>query len=455
MTIVHIGCGAGFAGDRFDAAVPVVAALANAQGERFLIYEVLAERTLAIAQRLRRDNPDQGHSPFLDTYLPLVLADCHRHGIRIVTNMGAANPVGAARRVHEMARDLGIRGLKVAAVTGDDLLATMSEMEIRCEPVMEGIALGDRPIVAANAYLGAQPVADALATGAHVVLVGRTTDAALSLGPLMHVHGWKADALDLLAQGTVCGHLLECGAQVSGAYFPDPGFKDVPDLERVGFPIARVDSDGTLVITKPPGTGGLVSRATVIEQLLYEVHDPHNYLTPDVVLDLGEVEVGEVSANCVRVQGARGKPPPATLKATVCVDAGWLGEGEISYAGPNALARAELAAKVVQARCRAIGIGDAVRVEVLGTEAIFDSNGRGRRARVKPDEAGEYRMRAAVRSAARKTAQQVADEVLSLYCSGPAGGAGVRQHISAQVSTASILIDRDRVRARVDLVEAS
>jgi hypothetical protein len=455
MTTVHIGCGAGFAGDRFDAAVPVIAALAHAPGERFLIYEVLAERTLAIAQRLRRENNSQGYSPFLDTYLPLVLADCHRHGIRIVTNMGAANPLGAARRVHEMARALGIRGLRVAAVTGDDLLATMSEREIRCEPVMEGIALGDRTIVAANAYLGAQPVADALATGAHVVLVGRTTDAALSLGPLMHVHGWKAGALDLLAQGTVCGHLLECGAQVSGAYFPDPGFKDVPDLERVGFPIAQVESDGTLVITKPPDTGGLVSRATVIEQLLYEVHDPHNYLTPDVVLDLGEVEVAEIGANRVRVNGARGKPPPATLKATVCVDAGWLGEGEISYAGPNALARAELAATVVRARCRAIGIGDSVRVEVLGTEAIFDSNARGRRARVKPGEAGEYRMRAAVRSAVRKTAQQVSDEVLSLYCSGPAGGAGVRQHISAQVSTASILIDCERVRARVDLVEAS
>jgi hypothetical protein len=455
MTTVHIGCGAGFAGDRFDAAVPVVAALANATGERFLIYEVLAERTLAIAQRLRRENHNQGYSPFLDTYLPLVLADCHRHGIRIVTNMGAANPLGAARRVNEMARALGIRGLRVAAVTGDDLLASMSETEIRCEPVMEGIALGERAIVAANAYLGAQPVADALATGAHVVLVGRTTDAALSLGPLMHVHGWKAGALDLLAQGTVCGHLLECGAQVSGAYFPDPGFKDVPDLERVGFPIAQVEPDGTLVITKPAGTGGLVSRATVIEQLLYEVHDPHNYLTPDVVLDLGEVEVGEIGANRVRVNGARGKPPPATLKATVCVDAGWLGEGEISYAGPNALARAELAAQVVKARCHAIGIGDPVRVEVLGTEAIFDSNDRGRRARVKPDGAGEYRMRAAVRSAVRKTAQQVSDEVLSLYCSGPAGGAGVRQHISAQVSTASILIDRERVRARVDLVEAS
>ncbi len=452
MTKVYIGCGAGFAGDRFDAAVPIVKALAEVKGERFLIYEVLAERTLAIAQRLKRENPAQGYSPFLDIYLPLVLADCHRHGIRIVTNMGAANPLGAARRVHALARELGIRGLKVAAVTGDDLLATLSEQDIRREPIIEGIALDDRPIVAANAYLGARPVADALATGAHVVLVGRTTDAALSLGPLMHVHGWQAGDLDLLAQGTACGHLLECGAQVSGAYFPDPGFKDVPDFDRVGFPIAEVEADGSLVITKPPGSGGLVSRATVIEQLLYEVHDPHNYLTPDVVLDIGEVEVMDVGANRVGVSGARGKVPPATLKATVCVDAGWLGEGEISYAGPNALARAELAASVVRARCRAIGIGEPVRVEVLGSGAIFDSNGRARRPPI-ASAAEEYRVRAAVRSANRKVAQQVSDEVLSLYCSGPAGGAGVRQHVSPQVSTASILIDRKRVKAQVALVE--
>lgn len=455
MSTVHIGCGAGFAGDRFDAAVPLVATLSQAQGERFLIYEVLAERTLAIAQRLRRENPQQGYSPFLDIYLPLVLADCHKHGIRIVTNMGAANPLGAARRVHALAKELGVKGLKVAAVTGDDLLATQSEAQLRGEPIIEGIALDERPILAANAYLGAAPVAQALATGAHVVLVGRTTDAALSLGPLMHVHGWKPTDLDLLAQGTACGHLLECGAQVSGAYFPDPGFKDVPDLARVGFPIAEIEADGSLIITKPPGTGGLVNRMTVIEQLLYEVHDPHNYLTPDVVLDLGEVLVSEVGENRVKVKGARGKPPPPTLKATVCVDAGWLGEGEIAYAGPNALARAELAASVVRARCQAIGVIEPVRVEVLGTGAIFRGARRDRNAPAPDIAFGEYRVRAAVRSAARKVAQQVSDEVLSLYCSGPAGGAGVRQSVTPQVSTASILIDRWRVESKVTIVEAA
>jgi hypothetical protein len=455
MSKVYIGCGAGFAGDRFDAAVPIVATLAKVQGERFLIYEVLAERTLAIAQKLRRDDPDKGYSPFLDAYLPLVLADCHRYGIRIVTNMGAANPLGAARRVHALALELGIKGLKVAAVTGDDLLATLSESELRAHPIIEGIALGERPIIAANAYLGAQPVAEALATGAHVVLVGRTTDAALALGPLLHVHGWGTGELDRLAQGTLCGHLLECGAQVTGAYFPDPGFKDVPDLANVGFPIAEVEADGDLVVTKAANSGGLVSRATVIEQILYEVHDPHNYLTPDVVLDLGEVTVEEVGLDRVRVHGALGKPPPATLKATVCVDAGWLGEGEISYAGPNALARAELAARVVRARCRTIGIADPVRVEVLGTQAILDGNTQQRRPRVSPAADGEYRVRAAVRSATRKVARQLADEVLSLYCSGPAAGAGVRQSVTTQIATASILVDRAKVKPAVTLMEAA
>jgi len=454
VTKVYIGCGAGFSGDRFDAAVPVVATLSALDGERFLIYEVLAERTLAIAQKLKRDNPEQGYSPFLDAYLPLVLADCVRNGIRIVTNMGAANPLGAARRVQVLARSLGVRGLKVAALTGDDLLGTMTDTEIRAQPLIEGLGFGDRSVVAANAYLGAQPVAQALATGAQVVLVGRTTDAALSLGPLIHVHGWQADALDRLAQGTVCGHLLECGAQVSGAYFPDPGFKDVEDLANVGFPIAEVAADGDVVITKAANTGGLVSRATVIEQLLYEIHDPHSYLTPDVTLDIGEVRVEEVGAHRVRVHGARGKPPPVTLKATVCVDAGWLGEGEISYAGPNALARAQLAAAVVRKRCGAIGIDEVVRVDVLGTQAVFDSNAPARRTPVSFPPDGEYRVRAAVRSAQRAVAQRVSDEVLSLYCSGPAAGAGVRQHVTAQVSTASILVGRERVRPQVTLAEA-
>lgn len=450
---VFIGSGAGFAGDRFDAAVAVVATLARRQGPRYLIYEVMGERTLAIAQRLKRDDPARGYSPYLDHYLHRVLADCKRHGVRIVANLGAANPEGGARRVHALAEELGVTGLRVAAVLGDDLLALMSADEIRALPTLEGLAIGPQDIVAANAYLGARPIAEALALGVDVVLVGRSTDAALALGPLIHEFGWGAQDWDLLAAGTTAGHLLECGGQVTGGYFCDPGFKDVPDMANLGFPIGEIGADGNLVIAKAEETGGLVTRRTVIEQLLYEVHDPHNYLTPDVTLDLGEVTLEEDGPDRIRVAGARGKPPPETLKATVLSDGGWLGEAEMTYAGPNALARARLAAEVVRERSERVVSEAPVRVEVIGTGAVFD-NDRGERQTAGPAPAdGEYRLRAAIRTDDKARAAYVTDEVQSLFCSGPAGGGGFRASVTAQIASASVLVPRGPVEAEARAVE--
>ena len=459
LTKTFIGCGAGFAGDRFDAAIPIVDTLSRCDGERFLIFEVLGERTLAIAQKLRRHDPDAGYSPYLDHYLAPILKASKSNGIRIVSNLGAANPIGAAKRVHAIAAEQGVSGLKVAVVLGDDLMALLTAEEIRDLPTIEGISLHDRDIIATNTYLGASAIADALALGADVVLVGRTTDAALTLGPLLHVFGWAADDWDRLAQGTVAGHLLECGGQVTGAYFADPGFKDVPNLAEVGFPIAEIDGSGEIVMGKATGTGGMVSRATVTEQILYEVHDPNSYLTPDVTVDLSNVQIEEIAIDRVRISGTRGMPPPATLKATVSVNGGWLGEGEISYAGPNALARAELAASVIRRRCQILDIKEPVRVEIIGIGAVFDDDSGTRQVR---DTAGpslsggsEYRVRAAIRSESRATAQRVSDEVLSLYCSGPAAGGGVRQSVSEQISTASILIPRELVIPHVVALEVS
>jgi hypothetical protein len=449
MKKIYIGCGAGFAGDRFDASGPVIETLAKADGPKYLIFEVLAERTLAIAQRLRRNEPDAGYSPYLDHYIKPILGKAKEAGVRIVSNMGAANPRGAAKRVLALAAEAGHKDFRVAIVQGDDLLEVHETGEIRKMPTIEGIGLQDREIIAANAYLGARPVADALALDVDIVLVGRSTDAALVLGPLIHEFGWAEDDWDLLAQGTMAGHLLECGAQVTGAYFADPGFKDVPDLAEVGFPIAEIEADSGLVITKADNTGGLVSRATVIEQALYEIHDPASYLTPDVIMDLSGLQVEEIAPNRVLVSGAKGRAPTTTLKATISIDGGWLGEGEITYAGPNALARAELAASVVQRRCQIIGIQEPVRVEVIGRGAVHD-NDMGSRRTINPGQAdGEYRVRAAVRSQNKETAQRVSDEVLSLYCSGPAAGGGVRQYVSGQVSTASVLVDRKDVLQHV------
>ncbi|MFK7945179.1 MAG: acyclic terpene utilization AtuA family protein [Paracoccaceae bacterium] len=452
---VHIGCGAGFMGDRFDASLPILADMKSREGSKYLMFEVLAERTLAVAQNVRREDPTKGYSPYLDHYVRPALALAKARGVTIVSNMGAANPVGAAHRVLEIAAEEGLSGLRVAVLLGDDLLEHIPATEIAAMPTMEGIGFDGRPIVAANAYLGARSVAEAVATGADVVLVGRTTDSALALGPLIHEFGWTADDLDRLAQGTVTGHLLECGGQVTGCYFADPGFKDVPRLSEAGFPIAECAPDGTFTITKPAGTGGLVDRRTVTEQLLYEMHDPAAYLVPDVTLDCTRLQAEETGPDRVTITGARGHMPTPTLKATVSVDGGWLGEAFLTYAGPNALARADLAGQIVRERLVAQGTNEPIRIETLGAYATLDGGSEARRTSRSLPTDGEYTVRVATQSVDKAKAQQVCDELMMLYCSGPAGGGGYRASVTSQIATASVLIPRERIEpsVRVEVFE--
>jgi len=452
---VYIGSGAGFAGDRLDAGVAVVETLKHRDGPRYLIFEVMGERTLAIAQRIKMRNPELGYSPYLEPYLRNVLVAAKQNDVTIVANLGNANPMGGAKRVHELATELGIKELRVAVVLGDDLLAFMDGDAVAALPTIEGVSIDGKEIVAANAYLGARPVADALKLGVDIVLVGRTTDAALVLGPLIHEFGWGETDWDLLASGTLAGHLLECGGQVTGGYFCDPGFKDVPGMDNLGFPIGEISSNGTIVISKAENTGGLVTKATVIEQMLYEMHDPSAYLTPDVALDITNVSLSEDGKDRIRVTGARGAPPPETLKVTISADGGWLGEADMIYAGPNALARAQLAADIVRTRCERHGITEPMRIEIIGTGAVFDNDtsDRGRGSNMPKD--GEYRLRAAVRTQDKATAQYLNDEVLSLFCSGPAGGGGYRCNIMGQVNTASVLIPRGPVEAQARAVEVT
>jgi len=451
---VLIGCGAGFAGDRFDAGAPLVAHLREQPGARYLMYECLAERTLALAQAERQQDPERGYSPFLTRYLRPVMAEALESGIRIVTNMGAAHPVAGARRVQALAREIGCPPPRVAVVLGDDLRTSLSDEEIRALPQMDGGDLIDRPLVAANAYVGAVPVRDAVATGAEVVLVGRTTDSALALGPLMHEFGWRENDLDLLAAGTVCGHLLECGAQVTGAYFADPGFKDVEDLAHVGFPIAEVTSDGGMTITKPPGTGGCVTPATVTEQLLYEMHDPAAYLVPDVTCDVTGLTLVHTEEDRVTVRGVRGHAPPPTLKATVSVENGWMAEAEMSYAGPNALARAELAGEVVETRLRERGVTEEIAAEILGAGAILGRTRHRDLGGSLPFDS-EYRLRLAMIAPDKAQAALLIEELQSLYCSGPAAGGGFRSHLTRQVATCSVLPPRSTVaeQVRIEVIE--
>lgn len=447
---MRIGCGSGFSGDRVDAPGPVVEALAAAGGPAALMLEVLGERTLALAQGERLRDPDAGYEPMLEALLRPVLATCRAARIPIVTNGGAANPRGAARAVLRLAAGLGLDGLRVGVVEGDDVRGTDALDDLAPWEGEPGAVLDPGAVIAANVYLGARPIAEALRRGADVVVTGRCSDPALALGPMLAHFGWAEDDWDRLAAGTACGHLLECGSQVTGGYFADPGVKDVEGLHETGFPIAEVDADGGFVITKPPGTGGLVDLRTVKEQLLYEIHDPAAYLTPDVVLDVTGVTLAQEGRDRVRVRGCRGRERPARLKATVSLPGGWLGEGEISYAGPNARARAELAGRVLLERVRGLGI-ERARLDLIGVVSVHDGDGGGLRAAL-PGAAPEVRLRLAVATGERAPAERAAREVLALLCCGPAGGGGVRTRVVDRVRTLSFLVPRERVRPRVEIL---
>lgn len=444
---VFIGAGAGFAGDRTDAAGPLVEALSACEGSRFLMFETLAERTLALAQLERRRDASLGYNPALERFISPVLARCLEAGIKIVGNFGSANPPAAARRIAACARGLGLKAPRIAVVEGDDMIGRIAPAELAARETGSALLAQAREIISANLYLGAQPITQALDQGADIVVTGRVADSALALGPLMHAFGWRADDWDRLAAGTLAGHLLECGAQITGGYFADPGYKDVPNIAELGYPIAEVDADGSIVITKPAGTGGRVDRLTVIEQLLYEIHDPAAYLAPDVVLDLSNVAVAEIGKDRVGVTGARGKPAPETLKATVCVDGGVLGEAEISYAGPNAAARARLAAEIVLERMRLRAPALTIRVDAIGAVSVFGSTSSVPDLRA--SDATDIRLRFAAQAASQSEVDVLLDEVEALYCAGPAGGAGVRRRTMPRLASASCLIERSFAVPRV------
>ncbi|HUD34953.1 MAG TPA: acyclic terpene utilization AtuA family protein [Variovorax sp.] len=454
-----IGCAAGFSGDRTDAAGPVVDTLIARLGaaastdpaaapRAFLIFETLAERTLALAQLRRRADPEAGYEPLLDAMLRPVLARCLAHGIRIVSNFGAANPRAAARHIARMARELGLVAPRIAVVEGDDLSAPGFRALLR-ERI--GAAMDGLRIVSANAYIGAEPIARALDAGAQIVVCGRVADPSLTVGPAMSHFGWRADDWERLGRATMAGHLLECGAQVCGGYFADPGFKDVPGLGHVGFPIAEIDADGRCTIGKADATGGFVTEATVKEQLIYEVHDPAAYLTPDVVADIAEASVRTVGADRVALSGVRGHPRPTHYKVNVCHEGGWLAEGEISYAGARAEARARLAAEVLRERLPALDL----RVDLIGAVSILGDDA-GRALAATPDGgARDVRLRVAATHAERAVAETLGREVMALYTCGPAGGGGVRSTLTPRLNTVSCLLPRDAVPVGFEMMEAA
>jgi Acyclic terpene utilisation family protein AtuA len=444
MRTIRIGSGAGYSGDRIEPAVE----LAEKGDIQYLVFECLGERTVALAQQARMKDRESGFDPLLEERMRAVLPVCAAKGIRIVTNMGAANPLAAARKTAEIARSLGLSALKIAAVVGDDVLDACKERDL---PIMEFEGtikgLGNR-LLSANAYLGAEPMAEALAGGADIVITGRASDPALFLAPMVHAFGWAMDDWNLLGQGTVAGHLLECAGQVTGGYFADPGYKDIADLARLGFPIGEVGEDGGLVVTKVEGSGGAVTAQTCREQLLYEVHDPTRYLQPDVTADFSQVRVEEIGKDRVRISGGRGSKRTVTLKVSVGYVDSYIGEGQISYAGPGALARGRLALDIVRERLKLTGVAASeLRFDLIGVDSLH-----GTEISAHAGEPYEVRVRVAGRTENLREAIRIGNEVETLYTNGPAGGGGAFKSARDVVAVASVLLPRELARPQVHFV---
>lgn len=423
MKTVKIGGGQAFYGDDIR---PSIEMAQRTPGLNYIACDCLSELTLAILQKDKLRDPKRGFALDMLALMPKLLPIARQKGIKIITNGGGMNPLAARDAVAEIARKVGLVGFKIAVVTGDDILARLDELLAQGYPLANldsGENLTEQEIrnriVNANAYLGADVVCRALQTGADVVITGRVTDSALFLGPLLYEFGWAADDWDLLAQGIVCGHLLECAGQVAGGNFAG-GWRNVPDLENLGYPLAEVSADGSFVITKTPDSGGLISFDTVREQLLYEVLDPRSYITPDVVADFSTVRLEDLGQNRVRVSGASGQPPPASLKVCIGYEDGWLGEAQVIYSWPDALEKAQTAARLLQARLERAKLRcNELRIDYIGYNGLH-----GPLAPL-PDEPNEIILRVAAHTGEQSEAEKVFRELVPLGLNGPPTAAGV------------------------------
>lgn len=444
---IRIGSGAGFAGDRVTPAVE----LSEDPDLDYLGFECLAERTIALAQREKLADPNAGYNPRLKERFRAVLENCVENDITVMTNMGAANPTAAADATAAVARELGLEDLTVAATEGSDVIDAFDAFNP--ETFWEGPIdeYRDRA-VSANAYLGVEPIVEALEADVDVVITDRVSDVSLFLAPMVHEFGWeppRSGSSKTYGQGIVAAHLIECAGQVTGGYFADPGRADVSGLANLGFPIAEVDAEGGVVITKRPGTGGEITTETCTQQLLYEVTDPGAYVTPDGVADFGEVTFTELEMDRIRVEGAVARPPPERLKVNVGYEDGYVGVGEISYAGPMAERRARLAGEIVAERLqtREVPVKE-LRVDHVGVDSLHGD--------VAADhDPYEVRLRVAGRCADEESAEAVAREVQTLYTNGPAGGGGARMRTRTVIGVVSTFINRTDVKPTVELTEVT
>jgi hypothetical protein len=434
-----IGSGSAYANDRLAPA----AAMADSGRVTYIGFDCLAERTMALAHVRRRHNPGAGQDERIRRLLPLLRGYLAAGG-RVVGNFGAANPDAAADDFVAALRSLGLPGVRLGVIRGDDVLDLVRSRNAELAELGTTVrALGDR-IVSANAYIGAEPIVDCLREDAQIVLGGRLADPSLFVGPICHELGWSLDDWEALGHATLVGHLLECGVHSTGGNFEDPPYRVVPDPHRLGFPLAEVSEDSA-VITKLDGTGGAVDERTMKTQLYYEIHDPRTYLTPDVTADFSGVRVEDLGGDRVRLSGATGREWPATLKVLVGVDQGYRATGEISYGGPGCVERARRAEEILRAHLdELLAPGDQVRVDLQGMNSLFgDKEGTSY-----PE---EVRLRLAVRTESEELARDAVHEVELLYF-GPAGGGGVVTSVVPALGVTPAYVPRELVPLETEVV---
>lgn len=442
--IIRIGSGAGYSGDRIEPAVDLI----KEGNLDYIIFECLAERTIALAQLQKMQDPELGYDPLLEERMKACLTHCVSKKVKLISNMGAANPLAAAKKTATIAQELGLTNLKIAAVFGDDVMPMLDFSTQTFLESGEPLSVLGNKIISANAYMGVEGILIALEEGADIILTGRVADPSLFLAPLIHEFDWSMNDYPLLGKGTVLGHLMECAGQVCGGYFADGVKKQVPNLGNLGYPIAEIKNDGSFHITKLKDSGGMVTPATCKEQLLYEVHDPSAYLTPDVVADFSNITLKEIEKDKVEVYGASGKTLTGKLKVSVGYHDGYMAEAQISYGGSYALERGQLAIEIVKERLEARNlVVEDILFDLIGINSLFKEYN----SDINPQ---EVRLRVAAKTKTKEAAVKLVNEVETLYTNGPAAGGGISKLVTEVIAIQSILIDKKKVVPQVEYFES-
>jgi len=450
--VVRVAAGQGFWGDDLDAPRRQV------EGGQvdYLMLDYLAEVTMSILQKQKERDPTLGYARDFVGAMESVLPAVVERGVKIIANAGGVNPPACAAAVKAVAEKHGAKGaLRIGVVSGDDLLGRLDQL-IAAGHALANMETGeplstvrDR-VLSANAYIGSEPIVEALEKGANVVITGRSTDTALTMAPLRHEFGWGAQSWDQLAAGIVAGHIIECGAQCSGGNCLYD-WRSIPDLANVGYPLVEVKPDGTFVVTKHPNTGGRVSVQTVSEQLVYEMGDPHAYITPDVIADFTTIKLARDGDDRVLVSGIKGKPPTDKLKVSIAYRAGFKAVGTLVYAWPDALEKAQLADKILRERLDRLGLRfERVLTEFVGANATHGHLAGDQR------HAPEVQLRFGVRGPDRAAVERFTREIAPLVLNGPpsvTGFAGGRPKVEEIVAYWPALIDKSVVKTKVDLVQ--